>query len=84
MKFGREFETSLKQEQYPQHWLQSAISYRQLKKCIRKIQSELLELGLEAVEVKQLLQLVQSADAAGTHIFDCCPTLWPNLIIHPD
>lgn len=64
MKFGREFENSLKQEQYPQQWLESSISYRQLKKCIRKVQLELLELGLDAGKVKQLLQSIQSADAA--------------------
>ncbi|KAL8719864.1 MAG: hypothetical protein Q9225_003189 [Loekoesia sp. 1 TL-2023] len=62
MKFGREYEATLKQENYPQHWIQSSISYRQLKKCIKKIQSELLELGLDAEKIKQLLRLLGSAE----------------------
>ena len=47
MKFAHRFEASLKKEKYPQEWLDSAISYRQLKKCIRKVQQELQALGLD-------------------------------------
>ncbi|KAI4286154.1 MAG: hypothetical protein L6R38_000136 [Xanthoria sp. 2 TBL-2021] len=56
MKFAREYQATLQQEQYPQHWIQSSISYRQLKKCIRKIQAELSQLGLDAEAVDHLLR----------------------------
>ncbi|KAL8771751.1 MAG: hypothetical protein Q9209_002942 [Squamulea sp. 1 TL-2023] len=63
MKFTREYESTLEQEHYPQHWIQSSISYRQLKKCIRKIQLELSQLGLDAKAVEHLLH---SAGRPGT------------------
>lgn len=80
MKFAREYEAKLKQEQYPQHWIQSSISYRQLKKCIRKIQSELLELGIDPEEVKVLLQRVESASANGGHPPGPVSSLRPNAV----
>ncbi|KAL8844341.1 MAG: hypothetical protein Q9205_000900 [Flavoplaca limonia] len=58
MKFGREYQATLQQEQYPQHWIQTSISYRQLKKCIRKIQAELSQLGLDAEAVDHLLSSI--------------------------
>ncbi|KAL8798515.1 MAG: hypothetical protein Q9182_006604 [Xanthomendoza sp. 2 TL-2023] len=62
MKFGREYVATLEQEQYPQHWVQSSISYRQLKKCIRKIQSELSQLGLDASAIESLLRFTDTAE----------------------
>ncbi|KAL8810123.1 MAG: hypothetical protein Q9200_002830 [Gallowayella weberi] len=62
MKFGREYVATLQQEQYPQHWVQSSISYRQLKKCIRKIQSELSQLGLDASAIETLLRSTDTAE----------------------
>ncbi|CAL8577899.1 hypothetical protein XPA_003710 [Xanthoria parietina] len=56
MKFAQEYQASLQEEQYPQHWIQSSISYRQLKKCIRRIQAELSQLGLDAEAVDHLLR----------------------------
>ena len=47
MKFAREFQTTLEKGEYPQQWLDSAISYRKLKKCIKKVQLELQSLGLD-------------------------------------
>ncbi|KAL8701455.1 MAG: hypothetical protein Q9224_000498 [Gallowayella concinna] len=71
MKFAREYVATLEQEKYPQHWVQSSISYRQLKKCIRKIQSELSQLGLDAsavehevTEFKPKLVILVRMDAA--------------------
>ncbi|KAI4142177.1 MAG: hypothetical protein L6R39_005055 [Caloplaca ligustica] len=64
MKFAREYEATLQHEQYPQHWIQSSISYRQLKKCIRNIQLELRELGLDSDGIKELLHPNTSGDAA--------------------
>lgn len=56
MKFGHEFEEALQKDDYPAHWVQSAISYRQLKKCIKKVQRELSSLGLDSETLSHLWQ----------------------------
>lgn len=56
MKFAREFDTSLQKGEFPQAWLDSAISYRKLKKCIRKVQEELQELGLDRKTLETVWQ----------------------------
>lgn len=56
MKFAHEFEEALKQDDYPARWVQTAISYRQLKKCIKKVQQELSGLGLDADTLSHLWQ----------------------------
>ncbi len=58
MKFAHEFEEALKKDDYPAHWVQSAISYRQLKKCIKKVQRELSDLGLDPETLGHLRQSV--------------------------
>ena len=40
---------------YPTRWLDSAIPYSQLKKCLKKVQRELRELGLDPETLQQLL-----------------------------
>lgn len=80
MKFAREYEATLKQEQYPQHWINSSISYRQLKKCIRKIQLELQELGLDSERIKQLLQPVGSAVANDQPRPTSAPSLYHQIL----
>lgn len=67
MKFARDYEAGLQNEQYPSHWITSSISYRQLKKCIRKIQSEIQELGLDPIEIKKLLHPAVAASAGDGH-----------------
>lgn len=67
MKFGREYEASLEQDQYPQHWIQCSISYRQLKKCIRKIQQELSDLGLDAEVIRRHLAMSVNAKDENLH-----------------
>ena len=62
MKFLRAFETALKEDEYPTHWVQSAIRYRQLKKCIKQVQKELSDIGLEP---KTIRDLWMSLDACG-------------------
>ncbi|EEH23382.2 hypothetical protein PABG_05593 [Paracoccidioides brasiliensis Pb03] len=68
MKFAHDYTQSLRAEEYPSQWVQSAISYRQLKKCIKKVRKELLSLGLHP-EILNLLwrqsqdQLSDSVDA---------------------
>lgn len=46
MKFAHDYVQTLDDERYPPEWVRSAISYRQLKKCIKKVRNELLALGL--------------------------------------
>jgi len=58
MKFAHVFEEALLKGEYPQEWLESAISYRQLKKCIRRVKEELRGLGLDQETVKHLWQQV--------------------------
>lgn len=47
MKFGQDFEAALAKGEYPPGWVESAISYKKLKKCIKRVQRELLSLGLD-------------------------------------
>ena len=54
MKFAREFQEALRREGFPPHWVESAIPYGQLKKCIKKVQRELADLGLDSVTLSQL------------------------------
>lgn len=54
MKFGHNFSEALQKEEYPAHWIESAISYRQLKKCIKKVQLELSTLGLDPETLNEL------------------------------
>lgn len=61
MKFGREFQDDLEKGEYPQEWIESAIPYRKLKKCIKKVQRELKSLGLDH---ETLLRLYQQNDSA--------------------
>ncbi|KAI0153330.1 RING-14 protein [Xylariaceae sp. FL1272] len=46
MKFAQEFRKALQREEFPQKWVDCAIPYGQLKKCLKKVTSELQELGL--------------------------------------
>ena len=54
MKFARVFRTALQTDGYPQEWLRSAVSYKQLKKCIQSIQKELVDMGLDVNTLAQL------------------------------
>lgn len=54
MKFGREYASALASEGFPQHWLDSAIEYKHLKKCIKKVQRELLSIGLDEETISGL------------------------------
>jgi len=48
MKFAHEFKEALQREGFPPHWVESAIPYGQLKKCIKKVEGELRSLGLDS------------------------------------
>lgn len=47
MKFGHEFKEALIREGFPTEWVDSAIPYAQLKKVLKKVSSELQEIGLD-------------------------------------
>jgi E3 ubiquitin-protein ligase BAH len=65
MKFAHEFVASLKKEEYPQGWLDSAISYRKLKKCIKKVEGELRGLGLDPQILEHLWQNINTNASKG-------------------
>jgi len=55
MKFAHSFSQVLQEEGFPADWQAAAIRYRELKKCIRRVQSELLDLGLTVEVLKGLI-----------------------------
>ncbi|KAK8254416.1 SPX domain-containing protein [Phyllosticta capitalensis] len=59
MKFAHAFRERLQNDGYPAEWVDAAISYRQLKKCIKKVERELERLGLD---VETLGQALRSAE----------------------
>ncbi|OQO08062.1 hypothetical protein B0A48_06855 [Cryoendolithus antarcticus] len=63
MKFGQEFAQALASEGFPQHWVDSAIGYKNLKKCIKKVQRELLEIGLDASTIQHLSGPISGDDS---------------------
>ena len=54
MKFARDFRESLASQGFPQHWVDQAIPYGQLKKCLKKVQKELQDLGLDPETLQSL------------------------------
>lgn len=64
MKFAHEFKETLEREAFPDHWLSAAIPYSQLKKCLKKVQRELQELGLDSNTLQQL-RAAQTVSAEG-------------------
>lgn len=58
MKFGQDFQAALARDEYPQPWIESAISYKKLKKCIKRVQEELQSLGLDKDTLNELWQHV--------------------------
>lgn len=55
MKFAHEFKETLEREDFPEHWRAAAIPYSQLKKCLKKVQRELEDLGLDKETLQHLL-----------------------------
>ena len=68
MKFGHVYQERLLKGGFPPEWIESAISYRKLKKCIHKVEGELASLGLDPNTLSSLLRhfektTVETADA---------------------
>lgn len=64
MKFGFEFQEALRKEEFPSQWVNSAINYKKLKKCIKRVREELHNLGLDPETLDALWQHV------GTNVTD--------------
>ncbi|RMD42084.1 hypothetical protein DV735_g3028, partial [Chaetothyriales sp. CBS 134920] len=58
MKFGQGYQSALDNAEFPQEWVESAISYKQLKKCIKRVRKELLSLGLDQQTMQKLWEHV--------------------------
>lgn len=58
MKFGHEYSTALANEGFPQEWVDKAISYKHLKKCIKKVQRELEGLGLDEATLQAVSGII--------------------------
>jgi hypothetical protein len=54
MKFAHEFKTALIQEGFPREWVDLSIPYGQLKKVLKKVSTELREIGLDPATLAQL------------------------------
>ncbi|KAI9717424.1 MAG: hypothetical protein M1812_004776 [Candelaria pacifica] len=65
MKFGHTLGETLKEEGFPSDWVQSAISYKQLKRCIKRVQGELSGIGLNPQTLSRLWHSVEVDGAPG-------------------
>lgn len=68
MKFAHEFKDALEREGFPPHWVESAIPYGQLKKCIKKVKKELESFGLDAQTLGLLIPRSPEKDECGIDI----------------
>lgn len=64
MKFGQDYQAALQREEFPRDWVDSAISYKKLKKCIKRVQQELSGLGLDQETLNALWQHVNTGSEA--------------------
>ncbi|CAA9962050.1 RING-14 protein [Pyrenophora teres f. maculata] len=64
MKFGHLFKQTLRDEGFPPEWVDSAISYSQLKKCIKRLTDELRRVGLDPTTLSKLLKHVEDYNAS--------------------
>ncbi|KAM5388935.1 hypothetical protein ACJA88_000799 [Fusarium oxysporum] len=64
MKFGHDFKETLRAQDFPAHWVDHAIPYSQLKKCLKKVARELHELGLDPETLRELLNPDETSPVA--------------------
>ncbi|KAM3508429.1 hypothetical protein MY11210_006743 [Beauveria gryllotalpidicola] len=64
MKFAHDFKQNLASQDFPPHWVERAIPYSQLKKCLKKVQRELQDLGLDQETLRALLSAEETAPVA--------------------
>jgi len=82
MKFGHAFKNALEGESYPQHWVERAIPYRQLKKILGKVREELVRKGYDPDTLHKLLEAREAeyrlgAGDGGSQL------LRPKLVVRP-
>ncbi|KAI0424943.1 RING-14 protein [Xylaria sp. FL1042] len=66
MKFAQEFRKALQREAFPQRWVDCAIPYGQLKKCLKKVTKELEEIGLDKETLARLAADQQQPSSSGS------------------
>ncbi|KAK3180384.1 hypothetical protein K4F52_008235 [Lecanicillium sp. MT-2017a] len=64
MKFAHSLKETLASQDFPDHWVAQAIPYGQLKKCLKKVQRELQDLGLDQETLRALLDANAAAPVA--------------------
>lgn len=64
MKFAHEYKYYLEHNGFPAEWVDSALSYSQLKKCIKKVKRELASIGLDPATLQVLLDSDEKRRAA--------------------
>jgi E3 ubiquitin-protein ligase BAH len=64
MKFAREFRDALRD--YPESWVEAAIPYGVLKKCLKSVSLELQSFGLDADTLRQLLDAQATSSTGGS------------------
>ncbi|KIW02862.1 uncharacterized protein PV09_05915 [Verruconis gallopava] len=62
MKFGHEYKNFLEQGGFPSDWVESAISYQKLKKCIKRVRLELAAIGLDPETLRTLIDHAEAKD----------------------
>jgi hypothetical protein len=80
MKFGHAFLEALAADSYPQHWVEKAIHYRQLKKILGKVRDELIKNGYDPDTLHQLLADHNAEYRLET---DAAHLLRPKLVVRP-
>jgi E3 ubiquitin-protein ligase BAH len=80
MKFGHAFQEALAADSYPQHWVDKAIPYRQLKKILGKVRDELIKKGYDPDTLHQLLADRNAEYRLETDAFHL---LRPRLVVRP-
>jgi len=81
MKYGQQYSQQLANEDFPAQWVSAAVSYRELKKCIKRIQQELETLGLDVDTLQHLTSSFEvyrssSPSRSDTHEARFVPELW--------
>ncbi|SCZ97246.1 BZ3500_MvSof-1268-A1-R1_Chr4-2g07085 [Microbotryum saponariae] len=64
MKYGKKYQETLQAPGIPEEWRQQAIEYRQLKKVINRVATELKDLGLTSDVLKDLLSQQSTASTS--------------------
>ncbi|SPO01305.1 uncharacterized protein DNG_03981 [Cephalotrichum gorgonifer] len=84
MKYARTFASELKHPDFPSQWVDLAIPYGQLKKCLKKVQKELSDLGLGPDTLSVLLEPSSGSPVLLNYKLDATNpnTLRPQLTVN--